>query len=552
MSSDKPFTFEISLSVLNHLGRNLYRSFMTVLGEAISNSWDANAENVWIYIDRDKGSMFIKDDGDGMTYDDFQDKFLKIGYSKRKDGTTKSVGKERPFIGRKGIGKLALLSCANKITIISKTLDTDYVGGTIDNSGLDKAIESDMKPSEYPLLDWDKSIFERLMNAHKKGTVIYFDHFNEGIRNTLNHLGRSIALYFRFSLLDPTFNIYLNDEKITIEHLRALVEKTQFLWKLNDPKDPYCDELSKYVRETVNLAIDGDISGFIASVKKPLDLKVLSTEEKVGVDLFVNGRLREKDILEHIPTARIVESYLYGQIHYNGLDDETDRFASAREGMKADDPKYAMFLALLSKRMQTILNDWDILRIKYKDDGDPENKRIPIKERRAGELYNEVSKDYSLPVGTMNKKKVDEWIDEISPDAAFNMTSYTECYLSENLIRKHIVENKIELTLEAKLAAERWQTREAESKSKGGISINLRESASPLTYLSMDDLANMVDKPKDPSIASLSRDAKEYKPMRDAVAHTARLTAVAKNKLTSVYENIKGRVMTLLTSSKAA
>ena len=46
------FTFEISLSVLDHLGRNLYRSFTTVLGEAISNAWDADAENVYIDIDR--------------------------------------------------------------------------------------------------------------------------------------------------------------------------------------------------------------------------------------------------------------------------------------------------------------------------------------------------------------------------------------------------------------------------------------------------------------------------------------------------------------------
>ena len=51
---NKNYTFNISLSVLNHLGRNLYRSFTTVLGEAISNSWDAEAENVWIYIDKDK------------------------------------------------------------------------------------------------------------------------------------------------------------------------------------------------------------------------------------------------------------------------------------------------------------------------------------------------------------------------------------------------------------------------------------------------------------------------------------------------------------------
>ena len=32
---EKKLTFNISLSVLNHLGRNLYRNVITVLGEAI-------------------------------------------------------------------------------------------------------------------------------------------------------------------------------------------------------------------------------------------------------------------------------------------------------------------------------------------------------------------------------------------------------------------------------------------------------------------------------------------------------------------------------------
>ena len=101
------FQFNISLSVLNHLGRNLYRNFITVLGEAISNSWDADANNVWIDIDKEKSIFRITDDGVGMTADDFQTKFLKIGYSKRKEGATRS-GKERPCIGAKGIEKLAL------------------------------------------------------------------------------------------------------------------------------------------------------------------------------------------------------------------------------------------------------------------------------------------------------------------------------------------------------------------------------------------------------------------------------------------------------------
>jgi hypothetical protein len=89
-----------------------------------------------------------------------------------------------------------------------------------------------------------------------------------------------------------------------------------------------------------------------------------------------------------------------------------------------------------------------------------------------------------------------------------------------------------------------------ESKGKGNISIDIRKIKSDLGYLSMDDLAALVDK-KDPlKEACLLRDANEYKPIRDALAHTALLTDVAKSKLTSVYENIKGRVRTLLAGGK--
>lgn len=90
MADKSGFTFEISLSVLNHLGRSLYRSFATVMGEAISNSWDADAKNVEILVDKKANSFLVRDDGVGMSADDFQNKFLKIGYSKRKAGQNSS------------------------------------------------------------------------------------------------------------------------------------------------------------------------------------------------------------------------------------------------------------------------------------------------------------------------------------------------------------------------------------------------------------------------------------------------------------------------------
>jgi hypothetical protein len=46
--------------------------------------------------------------------------------------------------------------------------------------------------------------------------------------------------------------------------------------------------------------------------------------------------------------------------------------------------------------------------------------------------------------------------------------------------------------------------------------------------------------------AGLSRDTKEYKPVRDALAHTALLTDLAKLRLTSTYENIKARIKELI------
>ena len=57
--------------------------------------------------------------------------------------------------------------------------------------------------------------------------------------------------------------------------------------------------------------------------------------------------MRERDILRHIPTARIVENYVYGQIHCDFLDDGTgkDIFTSSREGIISDDPSFKLILS---------------------------------------------------------------------------------------------------------------------------------------------------------------------------------------------------------------
>jgi hypothetical protein len=289
------------------------------------------------------------------------------------------------------------------------------------------------------------------------------------------------------------------------------------------------------------------VTGFIASVYKPRDLKVIGNDEQVGVDLFVNGRLRERDILKRIPTARVAESYLYGQIHYNALDDETDRFTSSREGIVADDPKYqALLHSLRTDIVPIILEQWDQFRRKARMDGDSDNPTITKKDRKSEELFNAVSTEYKLPKGSKNKAKIQKWVDSLHEEAKFNLGSYAECFVSENLLRKYIVDQKMVLSKEAKDEAAIWKKREAEAKDKANISIDIRKSNDDMMYLSMDSLANFIDKKDLTQAASLSRDAREYKPVRDSMAHTALLTDVAKAKLSSVYSNIKGRLVKLL------
>ena len=554
MNVEKPFAFEISLSVLNHLGRNLYRSFATVLGEGISNAWDADARNVWIYLDPDKNGFWLKDDGAGMSADDFQKKFLKIGYSKRKGGKSHSK-KGRPFIGRKGIGKLALLSCAGRISIITKSIGGDYVRGAIDNSELDEAITYDLTPQEYPLATVDMAAFTKYTKGHRQGTIIRFENLRGGVKRSFSFLNKIIALYFRFSLLDKSFKIFLDGEQITHKHLNDLAEKTEFLWKVGDFEDPYIAALEKAFseekdrHEKKNINLTG-VTGFIASVEKPRHLNILTTDERVGIDLFVNGRLREKDILKHIPTERIVESYLYGQIHFDGLDDKNDRFTSSREGIVADDPKYQEFLERFRKMLLKTFDDWDSWRRKHRKGGDPENESISKTERASAGLYNAVASGYESPKRTKVTDRVDGWVNDLSADAAFNFESYAECFIAENLVRRYIKEKRVPLSKEAQGKVEQWKGREVDSKNKGNISIEIRRGGDDLSYLSMEDLANLVDKLDKNKQACLSRDADEFKPIRDALAHTALLTDKAKKKLATVRENIKGRVKALLSAGK--
>lgn len=553
MAAKNNFNFEISLSVLNHLGRNLYRNSITVLGEAISNSWDADAKNVWISIDHYSGSFTIKDDGIGMDANDFQSKFLKIGYTKRADGKMQTPGK-RPFIGAKGIGKLALLSCAERITIFSKKKGQNYVGGTIDNSGLDKAITHDLTPDQYPLEAPNPKLLTSLSEGHKSGTIIVFEGTKEQIRSSVDHIRKMLALYFRFSILDKNFSIRVNDEEVGLDDLTDLLDSTQFVWVINEYEDEFLKAIPK-LKSNIGLKTSLGVRGFIATVEKPRNLKITGTDERATLDLFVNGRLREKNILRHIPSQRIIESYLYGQIHFDKMDKKgSDPFTSSREGIVEGDKNFAALLKYLKENaLSKIFDTWDKLRLKQGEEGDDENSRKSKKERKARDLYSIASGEYSPESSSSRKDVVDKWLDELRDDAEFNIGSYVDCFLSENLARRYIEERNLPLSTRTKSEADDWRERESKRKKRANLSYSIRKNDKDIDYLGMDDLAFTVEgRTGSTGEKSLTHDAVEYAPVRNVIGHTGLVTSQGKSLLSLKHENIKARIKTLVAQKPPA
>lgn len=547
--SGRQFQFEISLSVLNHLGRNLYRNFVTVLGEAISNSWDADAKNVWITINREKSEFVIRDDGKGMTAEDFQEKFLKIGYSKRKDGRRKSDD-GRPYIGAKGIGKLALLSCADRVSIFSKTKSSDFTGGVIDNAGLDRAIQRDNTADEYPLEGLDFSLIDDLVKKHEHGTIIVFEKTKDQLKNSDAYIKKILALSFKFSLLDEDFTIFVNGTAVSINDLKDLSDATEFLWTINKYSDDYLDGLSSLKAGAQSVTTPMNIKGFLATVIKPRHLKITGTEERATIDLFVNGRLREKNIIRHIPTQRIVENYLYGQIHYDVMDrDGTDPFTSSREGIVEDDTLFIELIDFLKRDLlPRIIDEWDKLRLDRGEEGDDENTdRKSKKDRKARDLYNESRSEFRLQDGDEQRDVVDQWLNALQSDAEFNLTSYVDCFLSENLVRKYIQTHNKGLSDGVQKEVTKWKDAEEKAKGEANISFPIRKGNDDIGYLSMDALAVTAEGSKTTNgKPSLWTDAISFKPVRNAVGHTGLLTPVAKAHLNLTFENIKARVKNII------
>lgn len=112
MSELNNLKFQVAFGAIRHFGRNLYSTNPPAIAELVANAWDAYARCCRIYIKNN--AMLIVDDGIGMTDTEFQERYATSGKEKNTDIRKPNEMKERPYMGKKGIGKFSAFSLADE------------------------------------------------------------------------------------------------------------------------------------------------------------------------------------------------------------------------------------------------------------------------------------------------------------------------------------------------------------------------------------------------------------------------------------------------------
>lgn len=358
MAKKSIFELTFSLNVLHPLGIGLYSKISAVLSEMVANSWDSGATRVSITLEKDR--IVIEDNGRGMSLDELNEKYLRVGYQRRKVEPLLVVeGETRHVMGRKGIGKLSAFSIAN-IVDVQSCKDGEKNGFSMSLTELEAEIDKGS-------LTYFPQPLTLASVAMKEGTRITLRDLRYLDLGMEQELRTNLARRFSVLNREQRFEVIVNGTPITLKD-RDYYEKIQFLWYFGDESALYkdrCPNLKHSVAvQNVVDPIDGlKVFGWIATVGKPKDID----DQQHTVSIFANGKLIQEDILAELQDARLFRTYLIGEIDADFMDsdNEADIVTSDRQRINQTDPRYIILRNFLASEIKKIGNSWDALRSKY-------------------------------------------------------------------------------------------------------------------------------------------------------------------------------------------
>jgi len=116
--------FRARARTVDMLGRQQIAGAATAISELFKNAHDAYATRVEVDYYRTENLFVLRDNGNGMTLEDFQERWLTLGTESKMDGQSSPFKPldepERPVMGEKGIGRLAIARIGPQVLVMTR------------------------------------------------------------------------------------------------------------------------------------------------------------------------------------------------------------------------------------------------------------------------------------------------------------------------------------------------------------------------------------------------------------------------------------------------
>ena len=370
MSVEKTLIMEVQLTVIDNLGINMYTSLPPVIAEIVANSWDADASEVKITIPdtemNDDYAITIKDTGSGMTFDELNSAYLKIGRNRRNDlGTDKTPG-GRKVLGRKGLGKLAVFGVGERVKIQS-VKNNHKIVFLMDLENIRSSRDGKYKPQI--LIDEDTD--------EDSGVIVEISKLKRTNKIPIPSIRKGLAQ--RFSILDKNFNVIVNEASITVDE-RNLKEKMERVWDIDDE---FCNSCK--------------VTGWIGTLPKPI-----KGDMQRGIVIMARGKLIQTPTLFEVSGGKeLAYNYMLGELTADVFDEKKDLVATHRGSIVWESEEGQSFKTWGFAKLKEISKEWS-------------DERIAKREnviREAPEL-----KPWILTLSGPEKKMADKMIKVITAD----------------------------------------------------------------------------------------------------------------------------------------
>ena len=196
--------FKASARSVDMLGRQQIAGIPNAINEIFKNAYDAYAKEVRVDYLENNNILFIRDNGYGMTRDDFENKWLTLGTDSKDTEKNIYIPKDnirRHVLGEKGIGRLSIATIGPSVLVVTRANRDDVVskittsficwslfeipGISIDEIPV-PVVESDTMPDETVVSNLRKEIIDFYDKIKSSGKYDVSAELDIKIKSSLN------------------------------------------------------------------------------------------------------------------------------------------------------------------------------------------------------------------------------------------------------------------------------------------------------------------------------------------------------------------------------